>query len=81
MSLVLIQELPAGRSPVQTRALRDDRPEEREQVLGGEGRCIKDRGWGRGTVSTVQSEDAAAGPRNGSSGWVEGAVQGGQAGV
>ena len=34
MSLVLIQELPAGRSPVQTRALRDDRPEEREQVLG-----------------------------------------------
>lgn len=32
MSLVLIQELPAGRSPVVTRALRDDRPEQREQV-------------------------------------------------
>lgn len=32
MSLVLIQELPAGRSPVVTRALCDDRPEEREQV-------------------------------------------------
>jgi ATP-dependent DNA helicase RecG len=32
MSLVLIQELPAGRSPVVTRALRDDRPEEREQM-------------------------------------------------
>ncbi len=55
MSLVLIQELPAGRSPVQTRALRDDRPEEREQVLGGGGGA---RGAGRGIV---QSEAAVAG--------------------
>ena len=42
MSLVLIQELPAGRSPVVTRALRDDRPEEREQV----------RMWASGDVRT-----------------------------